>query len=77
MMRWKATEKISESRSGIFFTKGEIARLNEIWVPLVKQGQSIPQIYLNNKDELMCNEKTLYNYVDGSRMLGFIRDANT
>lgn len=43
----------------------EIARLNEILVPLVKQGQSIHQIYLTHKDELMCSEKTLYNYVDG------------
>ena len=34
-------------------------------MPLVKQGQSIHQIYLNNRDELMCSEKTLYNYVDG------------
>lgn len=61
----KASAKISESRSGILSTEGEIARLNEILVPLVKQGQSIHQIYLNNKDELMCSEKTLYNYVDG------------
>lgn len=34
-------------------------------MPLVKQGQSIHQIYLTHKDELMCSEKTLYNYVDG------------
>ena len=61
----QATEKISESRSGILATEGEIARLNEILVPLVKQGQSIHQIYLTHKDELMCSEKTLYNYVDG------------
>ncbi|GEM_PF-5973134 len=33
----------------------------EILVPLINQGQSIHQIYLNNKDELMCSEKTLYN----------------
>lgn len=61
----KASAKISESRSGILSTEEEIARLNEILVPLVKQGQSIHQIYLNNKDEMMCSEKTLYNYVDG------------
>jgi len=61
----KAAEKISVSRSGIFQTEGEVERLNEILVPLVKQGQSIHQIYLNHKDELMCSEKTLYNYVDG------------
>ena len=61
----KASAKISESRSGILSTEGEIARLNEILVPLAKQGQSLHQIYLNNKDELICSEKTLYNYVDG------------
>ena len=61
----RVTDKISESRSGILATEGEIARLNEILVPLVKQGQSIHQIYLTHKDELMCSEKTLYNYVDG------------
>ena len=61
----RATEKIAESRSGILASESEIARLNNILVPLVKQGQSIHQIYLNNKDELMCSEKTLYNYVDG------------
>lgn len=61
----QATDKISQSRSGILSTEGEITRINEIIVPLVKQGQSIHQIYLNHKDELMCSEKTLYNYVDG------------
>ena len=49
----KATAKILESRSGILSTEGEISRLNEILIPLVKQGQSIHQIYLNNRDELM------------------------
>ncbi len=61
----QATEKISQSRSDILSMEGEIARLNELLVPLVKQGQSLHQIYLNHKDELMCSEKTLYNYVDG------------
>ena len=51
----KATAKISESRSGILKTEGEIARLNEILVPLVKQGQSIHQIYLNNNQSLAVN----------------------
>ncbi len=30
----------------------------------MKRGESINQIYLNHKDELMCSEKILYNYVD-------------
>lgn len=58
----QASEKIAQSRSGILSTEGEIARLNEILVPLIKQGQSIHQIYLNNKDELMCSEKTLHRW---------------
>lgn len=32
----QASEKIAESRSGILSTEGEIARLNEILVPLIK-----------------------------------------
>ena len=35
-----------------------------IITPLVKNGQSLHQIYLDHVDELMCSEKTLYNYVD-------------
>lgn len=46
------------------YQEAEIERLNSIITPLIKQGQSIHQIYINHKDELMCSEKTLYNYVD-------------
>ena len=38
--------------------------MNRILTPLVKNGQSLHQIYLDHVDELMCSEKTLYNYVD-------------
>ena len=31
---------------------------------LVKNGQSLHQIYIEYVDEIMCSEKTLYNYVD-------------
>lgn len=31
---------------------------------LVKNEQSLHQIYLDHIDELMCSKKTLYNYVD-------------
>lgn len=40
-----------------------IARNNRIINPLVKNGQSLHQIYLDHVDDLMCCEKTLYNYV--------------
>ncbi|MBU5483959.1 IS30 family transposase [Clostridium sp. MSJ-11] len=58
------SENISEARSGIISNETEIARINELITPLIRNGQSIHQIYVNNVDELMCSEKTLYNYVD-------------
>jgi len=60
----KAHEVISQSRSGLCICEEEIARLNTIISPLVKQGQSIHQIYVSHEDELMCSEKTIYNYID-------------
>ncbi len=60
----KAHETISECRSGLCVCEEEIARLNAIISPLVQQGQSIHQIYVSHKNELMCSEKTIYNYID-------------
>ncbi len=60
----KAHETISQSRSGLCVSEDEIARLNEVISPLVKKGQSVNQIYITHQDELMCSEKTIYNYID-------------
>ncbi len=60
----KAHEMISESRSGLCVAEQDVIRLNQILSPLVKQGHSLHQIYINHKDELMCSEKTMYNYID-------------
>lgn len=60
----KAHETISQSRSGLCVSEVEIARLNKIISPLVSNGQSVNQIYINHQDELMCSEKTIYNYID-------------
>ena len=60
----KAHEIISESRSGLCICEEEIKRLNVIISPLVQQGQSIHQIYVSHENELMCSEKTIYNYID-------------
>ena len=57
---------ISESRSGLSTSEEEIARLNRIITPLVKQGHSIHEIYITHQDDLMCSEKTIYNYIDDS-----------
>ena len=60
----RAEKSISEARTGILTDEATIARINAIITPLVKNGQSLHQIYLDHVDELMCSEKTLYNYVD-------------
>lgn len=59
-----AHHAISEARTGIMTNEDHISRINKIITPLVKNGQSLHQIYLDHVDELMCSEKTLYNYVD-------------
>ncbi len=60
----KAHSAISQSRSGLCVSEDEIARLNKVISPLVQNGQSVNQVYINHRDELMCSEKTIYNYID-------------
>lgn len=60
----RAREVITEARTGLSTNEEEIARLNRIISPLVKQGHSIHEIYITHRDELMCSEKTIYNYID-------------
>ena len=57
---------LSEARRGIFMNERELLRINELISPLIRNGQSIHQIYSTHMDELMCCEKTLYNYIDAS-----------
>lgn len=59
-----AHHSISESRTGILSNEDDLARINRIISPLVRNGQSLHQIYIGHRDDLMCSEKTLYNYVD-------------
>lgn len=60
----RAHETVSQSRSGLCVNEQEVVRLNQLLSPLVRQGQSLHQIYIHHKDELMCSEKTMYNYID-------------
>lgn len=54
----------SESRTGIAITEGELNNLDQLITPLIKKGQSIHHICVNNADSIMYSEKTLYNYID-------------
>lgn len=54
----------SESRQGFAISSEELKRIDGIISPLIKQGQSIHQICVNNVDLIMLDEKTIYNYID-------------
>jgi IS30 family transposase len=55
---------LRESRSGISLDEDEIQRIDDIVTSLVQQGQSIHHICSSNTDSIMCNERTIYHYVD-------------
>ena len=55
---------LSERRSGRNITEEELARINSIVSPLVRNGQSIHHIMISHANEVMCCEKTLYSYVN-------------
>lgn len=55
---------LSSSRDGINVDSEEVKRIDNFISPLIKNGQSIHHICANNKDTIMCSEKTIYNYVD-------------
>lgn len=57
-------ETLSEARSGFCITEDELASLNRVISPLVKNGQSLHNISLNHSDEIHYSEKTLYNFMD-------------
>uniref|UniRef100_UPI0038B31B3F hypothetical protein n=1 Tax=Caproicibacter fermentans TaxID=2576756 RepID=UPI0038B31B3F len=40
--------------------------MNLLITPLIRNGQSVHQIYLTHANEMTCSEKTLYNYIDAS-----------
>lgn len=56
----------TESRTGINIIAEELHRIDTFVSPLLKQGQSIHHVCSNNKDTIMCSEKTIYNYVEYS-----------
>ena len=54
----------SEAREGIAITENELSHLDQIITPLIKKGQSLHHICMNNADSIMYSERTLYNYID-------------
>jgi IS30 family transposase len=58
-----AEEVLRDTRRGVDITEEERKRLDGIVSPLIKKGQSPYHILVNNKDDLMISEKTLYTYI--------------
>lgn len=54
----------SESRSGFAISEDELAHLDSLISPLLRNGQSLHHIALNHPDETMLSERTLYTYVN-------------
>jgi IS30 family transposase len=59
-------ELLIESRVGVNISEEELLRLDRFLSPLIRNGQSIHHVFVNNPDEFTCSEKTLYRYVNGS-----------
>lgn len=58
-------ESLTESREGANITEEELISLDELVSPLIRQGQSLHHILVNNPDCFTMNDKTLYRYVAG------------
>lgn len=55
---------LSSSREGIMLTQDQVRVIGKLIAPLIKQGQSISQIYATHRSKLIVDEKTMYNYID-------------
>jgi len=58
---------LSESRTGINILEPDLALLDELVTPLVRQGQSPYQI-LEAHPEIGCSAKTIYNYIESGAL---------
>ena len=54
----------SESRQGVQISEDEVLKLDSIISPLISNGQSLHHICSNHMDEIMWDERSIYNYVD-------------
>lgn len=57
-------ELLISCRDGINQSPADIALLDELISPLLKQGQSLAHIYAHHGHEIPCSRRTLYNYID-------------
>jgi IS30 family transposase len=63
---------LKDSREGIAISPNERDFLGDLLRPLLRKGQSPHHIYVNNKNLINVDEKTLYNYIEA----GVFKDIN-
>ena len=56
-------ETLVQSREGANIEKGDLLALDALVSPLVKAGQSVHHILVNNRDRFDVHEKTVYRYI--------------
>lgn len=61
-------EEYRESHKGFYITEEELNYMDEIISKPIKNGQSIHVALVNHKDEILCSEKTIYNYINAGAM---------
>lgn len=54
-----------ESRTGVNISENELLKIDEFLSPLIKKGQSIHHIVVNNSNEFTISKKSLYRYIAG------------
>lgn len=59
---------LSEARTGPDITEDELAEIDRIISPLIRNGQSVYHILNNHSDEIMRCEKTIYSYVNAGML---------
>jgi len=57
-------ELLASCRDGINQSPADIALLDDLISPLLKQGQSMAHIYAHHGHEIPCSRRTLYSYID-------------
>lgn len=60
----KYRDTLSKSCQGISLSEAEVSQLDEIVFPLIRKGQSLNLICVNNKNFLTISVSTLYRLIE-------------
>lgn len=55
---------LREAQEGISLSEAEVKHLDSILSPLIKKGQSLNHILVNNRDSIMVSRSTIYRLID-------------